>query len=159
ADHSNSSESPTKKHGVVDPLPGQANSEGSNPAADLIRKKLDELYKNEPSAEAEIAESESVRHRSKHQEFMHKLSHSGKSLAEIQTQWHNYYTNLPDEEKHEVWREFYSVQEQQQTTTQSTVTPEPHESNPTEPKTKSADNRTVGEVKEQLLGKVTARGK
>jgi sortase A len=38
---------------------------------------------------------------------MHELVHSGKSLAEIQTAWHTYYIELPDEEKHQVWNEFY----------------------------------------------------
>jgi LPXTG-site transpeptidase (sortase) family protein len=40
---------------------------------------------------------------------MYELSTSGKSLAEIQTAWHKYYTELPDEEKHEVWQEFYQA--------------------------------------------------
>lgn len=147
------------KRGVVDPLPGQANSEGANPAADLIRKKLDELYKNEPSAKEEIKEVEHVEHRSKHQKFMYELSHSGKSLADIQTQWHNYYTNLPDGEKHQVWQEFYSHHQQtKEVPKDSTPTQSGHKPAPT-PKQKPADNRTVAAVKDELLGKVTARGK
>jgi uncharacterized Rmd1/YagE family protein len=39
---------------------------------------------------------------------MYDLSHSGKSLAEIQTAWHQYYVNLPNDEKHQVWQEFYA---------------------------------------------------
>jgi len=39
---------------------------------------------------------------------MHSLSSSGKSLADIQTAWHNYYQQLPDDQKHQVWQEFYS---------------------------------------------------
>jgi LPXTG-site transpeptidase (sortase) family protein len=53
-------------------------------------------------------EAQVVQPRSRHQQFMYDLSTSGKSLAEIQTQWHNYYTNLPDDEKHQVWQEFYA---------------------------------------------------
>jgi LPXTG-site transpeptidase (sortase) family protein len=77
-------------------------------AADLIRQKVAQIYAEEPNARQELAEADVVTSRSKHQEFMHQLSTSGRSLAEIQTAWHNYYVNLPDTEKHEVWREFYA---------------------------------------------------
>lgn len=79
----------------------------ANPAANLIRKKIDALFEREPSARKEIAEVKHEDAFSKHQKFMLELSKSGKGLAEIQTEWHNYYVALPDEEKHEVWREFY----------------------------------------------------
>lgn len=80
-----------------------------NPAADLIRQKINALYSEEPSAKEEIAEAEMTKqHRSKHQQFMHELNSSGKSLAEIQTAWHNYYIGLSNEEKHQVWQEFYA---------------------------------------------------
>lgn len=46
---------------------------------------------------------------SKHQQYMRELSVSGKSLAEIQTAWHEYYRNLSDAEKHQVWQEFYAA--------------------------------------------------
>ena len=83
----------------------------ANPAADLIREKLNRLYVDEPSAKEEAAEvaDEPPKERSKHQQFMYDLSTSGKSLAQIQTEWHNYYVNLPDHEKHEVWQEFYAA--------------------------------------------------
>lgn len=77
-------------------------------AADVIRHKLDALYAKEPDAKEEIAEVDSHHgHLSKHQRHMRNLEKSGRSLAEIQTAWHEYYTNLPDKEKHEVWQEFY----------------------------------------------------
>jgi len=84
-------------------------------AADLIRRKLDAIYNGEPSAKEEIKEvkQEPAKLRSKHQEYMYNLSTSGKSLAEIQSAWHTYYANLPDDEKHEVWREFYNNNNQQ----------------------------------------------
>lgn len=41
---------------------------------------------------------------------MYDLSTSGKDLAAIQTAWHQYYQSLPDDEKHQVWQEFYSSQ-------------------------------------------------
>ena len=83
----------------------------ANPAADLIRRKLDELYKREPNAGQELREvrEEPAPERSKHQQFMYELSTSGKSLAQIQTEWHAYYISLPDNEKHEVWHEFYET--------------------------------------------------
>ena len=62
-----------------------------------------------------MQESEVVRPRSKHQQYMYDLSQSGKSIVEIQTAWHNYYFSLPDEEKHQVWREFYESHAQLQT--------------------------------------------
>src|SRR3989338_4917230 len=79
-----------------------------SPAVELIRQKVESLYANEPSAGAEKTEIKNIppSERSKHQQFMHDLGISGKSLAEIQTAWHNYYLNLPDEEKHDVWQEF-----------------------------------------------------
>jgi LPXTG-site transpeptidase (sortase) family protein len=97
---------------VVEPLhPDPNTSKSDNPAVDLIRRKLDNLYQDEPSAKEEIKEVEQeqpAHHRTKHQQFMYDLSTSGKSLAEIQTAWHQYYVDLPDTEKHEVWQEFYA---------------------------------------------------
>jgi len=85
-----------------------AKQDGS--AAELIRQKIDRLYVDEPAASGELAESEALPSRSKHQQFMIDLSRSGKDLASIQTEWHNYYVNLPDNEKHQVWQEFYASQ-------------------------------------------------
>jgi LPXTG-site transpeptidase (sortase) family protein len=83
---------------------------GENPAVDLIRSKIDAIYGKEPNAKEEIAEvKETSTPRTKHQQFMYELSTSGKSLAEIQTAWHNYYIHLPDHEKQEVWQEFYAA--------------------------------------------------
>lgn len=91
-------------------------STNSNPAAELIRRKLETLYHEEPDTkqEQQIVENEQPTARSKHQMFMHALSTSGKSLAQIQTEWHEYYVSLPDHEKHEVWQEFYAHNSRQQ---------------------------------------------
>lgn len=145
---------------VVQPLPGHdTRNSAINPAADLIRQKLNDLYKDGPSVKEEIAEVEKLEHRSKHQQFMHELSQSGKSLAEIQTEWHAYYTGLTDAEKHQVWQEFYSVHDQQKHAATTPKPPKPPQHPTGKPAAKVLDNRTVGAVKEQLLGKVTARGK
>lgn len=147
---------------VVQPLPS---SKSANPAADLIRQRLNSLYQDEPPANEEIVEVVEVKQRSKHQQFMYELSHSGKSLAEIQTQWHEYYSALPNGEKHEVWQEFYVNHNKQ------TENPETKKEHRQEHKAESAqpskthqprklsDSRSVNDIKEQLLGKVTARGK
>ncbi len=132
----------------------------ANPAADLIRQKLDQLYTNEPSAREELQEARATGHHSKHQHFMLQLSQSGKSLAEIQTAWHNYYVGLPDNEKHLVWQEFYeehnrrSAARPAQTAAQATPPPRPAEH---EPAAASNDSRSVSDVKKQLLNHVRAR--
>lgn len=82
-------------------------SEDPELAANIIRNKIDGMYKSEPSARLEIRESKTSENRSKHQKFMFDLTNSGKSLAEIQTAWHAYYQALPNDQKHDVWNEFY----------------------------------------------------
>lgn len=81
-----------------------------NPAVEMIRRKIDAMYVHEPNAKQEAAEVDELHGpRTKHQQFMHKLTISGRSMAEIQTAWHNYYTDLSDKDKHEVWQEFYQA--------------------------------------------------
>lgn len=75
----------------------------------LMRAKVAKALGQEPEATAEIAEAIADKTPSKHQVFMRELAASGKSLAEIQTEWHRYYTLLPDKEKREVWQEFYDA--------------------------------------------------
>lgn len=95
-------------HKQVTPLSDK--DKESNPAVELIRHKIDAMYAKEPDAKAELTEVKgTVVHRSPHQQFMYELSTSGKSLAHIQTEWHNYYLNLSDDEKHQVWQEFYQA--------------------------------------------------
>ncbi|MHB1865035.1 MAG: sortase [Candidatus Saccharimonadales bacterium] len=83
----------------------------SNDAADLIRQKVSEIYDEEPNAKIELEESENTAHPSKHQKFMQELVNSGKGIAKIQTEWHEYYQSLPENEKLEVWDEFYKSNE------------------------------------------------
>lgn len=134
-------------------------------AANVIRAKLDSLYGEAPDVKEEILDSEEAgRHRSKHQDFMYKLSTSGKSLAEIQTEWHKYYVGLPDDEKHKVWQEFYEEHGQAThipATQPVEAPPEPqkHTLQHTSPKRKPTKPRSVADVKEQLLNKVGANGK
>jgi len=79
-------------------------------AADVIRDKVARIYGDEPDAKQELNEAEHLQRRSKHQQFMYDLSTSGRNLAQIQTEWHSYYQNLPPDEKHQVWQEFYASQ-------------------------------------------------
>lgn len=90
-------------------LPLASDEPEKNPAVELIRDKVARAYGDEPDVREEMAEARDTKVLSKHQQFMMGLSQSGKSLAEIQTEWHHYYTNLPEREKREVWQEFYSA--------------------------------------------------
>ena len=79
-------------------------------AANYIRHKIDELYQTEPNAKTEEQEIKTLGVTSKHQQFMANLGSSGKSFAEIQAAWHEYYQSQPDDQKHAIWREFYENQ-------------------------------------------------
>lgn len=79
-------------------------------AANVVRQKLAAIYADEPNARQEAAEIENMRAPlSRHQQYMQSLNDSGKSWAEIQNAWHEYYVALPDHEKHKVWQEFYAA--------------------------------------------------
>lgn len=106
----NDAELPLPKDAMGGRRSGERDTRSANEAAaDLIRKKIDAAYASEPSAVHEAYDlSRAAGHRrSKHQDFIFQLTGSGKSLAEIQAAWHEYYQGLTDEEKHEVWQEFY----------------------------------------------------
>ncbi len=146
----------------------------ANLAADLVRQKLNAIYKKEPDAREEAEEIiDETKPLSKHQSYMKNLTESGMPLAEIQTAWHKYYEALPDNEKHEVWQEFYAQHKQKRTHAEPkeeastkndhdeqkaggpvvghVSTPEPKKAHP-----KFAhknEPRTIGEIKEQLLAK------
>ena len=150
-----------------------SSNEGSAPdnksAVDLIRDKVKRLYGDEPDADDEITEAENTQHRSKHQQFMYDLGVSGKDLATIQTEWHNYYQSLPDNEKHQVWQEFYASQSrlthqspsvsqknktQQLAQSKQKVTRPPRKKPP-----KLLDSRTTQQIQRTIRHKVTAGGK
>jgi LPXTG-site transpeptidase (sortase) family protein len=82
-------------------------------AVELIRNKVEAAYAREPSTKQELSTVDTPDQTaiplSKHQRFMQELSMSGKPLAQIHTEWHNYYAGLPDHEKHEIWHEFYEA--------------------------------------------------
>jgi len=124
----------------------------SEQAANLIRQKIDTLYTNEPSASEEVAESfdPTVKSHSKHQRFMQELTKSGKSLADIQTAWHQYYAALPDDEKHAVWQEFYDQHGKEDVSKYET---QPAVAAPVSHNTKQHQpgKRSISDLKKQLL--------
>lgn len=161
-----------KNERTIQPLEGSGERDA---AANVIRQKLDKLYTAEPDAMQEIAEAEIVRPRSKHEQFMHELSQSGKSLADIQTEWHVYYAALPDHEKHEVWQEFYDssaktsqyfVQAPQQLQTAAlplpTPTPATEAPQPTVVTTPAVplqlERRSRATIKKKIVNTVSANG-
>ncbi len=183
----------SKIKAVLNPLPkdtndeaeqGSAKADSSDLAADVIRTKISALYGGEPDAKAELVEAKepNIPH-SKHQQFMLNLSESGKSVAEIQTAWHEYYSALPDKEKHEVWQEFYSaaaIAKKDQKTEEahsddilSTSSKQAHPNThrpmvsimPGEPTLKgaikhsAAEKRSVAEIKQQITNRVRTRSK
>lgn len=140
-------------------------------AADLIREKLSRIYSDEPDARQEIVEAENVNRRSKHQQFMYDLSTSGKDLATVQTEWHNYYQSLPAIQQHEVWQEFYASQslitnDPQASTNPQAVTELKQQAAKTKPPKKAApkpkklrDARTSQDIQAAIKHKVSAGGK
>lgn len=137
--------------------------DNKNPAADLIRQKIEAAYLSEPSVSAEAREVELISPTtklSKHQQFVNALVNSGKSLVDIQTAWHEYYQNLSDEQKHEVWQEFYIMHAQtsqfaaatgQTTTAQPQTEPRPQVT--AAPKASTPVSRTLGELHSHVLKK------
>lgn len=137
---------------------------GAEQAVNLLRNKINSLYDNEPDAKVEMKEAEAAgKHRSKHQQFMHELSTSGKSLAEIQTAWHNYYVNLPNKEKHEVWQEFYTQHAEHTRTSTKRPTPTPgstiHHTSPTQNPTHHSDPRSNRTIRANIRRNVRAQAK
>ncbi len=144
------------------PLPGvEAKEDAPNPAADLIRQRIETAYLNEPSVNAEAAEVELISpttELSPHQQFVNSLVNSGKSIADIQTQWHEYYQGLPDEQKHQVWQEFYTMHAQTSQFAAATGHPagvqppiEPRPQLVTAPKATTPLSRTFGELHSHVL--------
>lgn len=162
---------PVHKDKVVQPLPktGEQSSKKLDPAVELVRQKIRYLYKDEPDVKEEVKEAfKAGSHRSKHQQFMYELTNSGRSLAEIQTAWHNYYLDLPDNQKHEVWQEFYTnhsggahyIKEQKPETKESThkTAGSTHQKTP-QTTQNIRDVRSVADIKDQLIKRVAGRRK
>jgi sortase A len=137
-------------------------------AANVLRRKLVLLYDSEPEAGEELAKVKELKKYSglsKHQKYMDGLSKSGRSLADIQRAWHEYYQKLPDNEKHEVWQEFYeqhakkrSQQVTQQTKKVVRKVEKEHKDREEENKAARPQPSPVS-TKRKLLKKVAARAR
>ncbi len=153
---------PIKKEKVISPLHNKTEVLSDESAVNLIREKLKNIYNDEPDAQKEL-EEENQHHgrRSKHQQYMHELSGSGKPLAEIQTAWHEYYTNLPDEEKHIVWQEFYSNYNKTTQRKPQVQRAEPRHAPAPEPSPlpayRKTDRRSPSAIKQELRERVQKR--
>jgi sortase A len=153
---------------INDPATIREAASGSNEAVNLIKAKLARLYDEaEPNAQTEAREVANTPVRSPHQQFMYELSTSGKSLAEIQTAWHNYYINLPDDQKHQVWQEFYDANGTDDMYTPSPAGPKPRAPKPdhtgavvsahTPPATTKQETRKAGEIRKTIRHHVQKR--
>lgn len=155
---------PVHKAKTIQPLNApRADEDTENLAVNLIRQKLQTIFEQEPSSKEELAEIKAAgKPRSKHQQFMYGLSTSGKSLAEIQTAWHNYYVELPDHEKHQVWQEFYANHGHKAPHTTPvhhqavSIADVPRPSAPPKYRTASSEKRTAADIKKHLLSKVSS---
>lgn len=171
---------PQGKKSVIKPLKGQSESiKGRDSAASVIRQKLAAIYAEEPDAEEKIQGIEhAAKPLSKHQLYLSELQKSGASVAEVQTKWHEYYTALPEKEKHSVWQEFYAVHNKrsQHTRLQTELASEKAEpdkkpahqkavvsshdiATPSAARKRLRDARSAREVKQSISDTVTARGK
>ncbi len=137
-----------------------------NPAAELLRQKINQIYSHEPSASKELKEVQNLsghKKLSKHQMFMLELSKSAKTPEEIQIEWHDYYGRLSEQEKHEVWQEFHANQHSAKHPTPSTYhTPHhqapAHSTNSLELSRKTS-KKTPAEIKRQINSNVMASKK
>jgi len=140
-----------------DGIPTQ-DKNGQQSAAELIRAKLAAIYSEEPKADEEIAEIGTSGVHSRHQQFLSDLKASGKSVAQIQTEWHDYYQKLSDEEKHLVWREFYENEHKKKPN--PPVSHEIDSRNIIRPLPQTIeDRRTEQEIKQKLIDTISANGK
>ena len=102
-----------KRHTPEPPKPAAippVENKNNDAALHVLREKLERLYAEAPDPFESVRRAAVPAGISKHQQFMHELQTSGRSLAETQTAWHNYYVALPDQEKQQVWQEFYEAQ-------------------------------------------------
>ncbi len=163
---------PKTQEQMIQPINAKAKDDGRDAAANLIRQKVAEAYASEPSAAEEIEDIEEQKPKklSKHQAYLSELQASGASVVEVQTKWHEYYAALSEDEKHEVWREFYAGQGDHtqshaaETKSKPKVTAVTGHVRPRDIATPSArgkrlrDARTTREIKESIKHKVSAGG-
>lgn len=94
----------------IQPLNSAGTTTGRDAAANIIRKRIEDLYAEEPGIKEELKEIKAEQKLSKHQQYLKDLQTNVTSVADIQIKWHEYYAALTEAEKHEVWQEFYAEQ-------------------------------------------------
>ena len=139
--------------------PGSIIPATQNLAINLVRQKINALYEAEPDAETEANEVALETHRSKHQQFMYELMTSGKDLATIQTEWHEYYLGLSNEDKKQVWQEFYNSNKNAADRAQAETTKQQVDQSASEPspQVRQAINKSQGRQAQKLAQHVHER--
>ena len=156
--------------------PKDQSKKTTDPSLDMIRQKVSQIYADEPSVKEEENEIQNIGATSVHQKYIQQLTSSGKSLAEIQTAWHNYYQTLSDDDKHQVWQEFYQNHNRSAKYHQ-VVKPDQLPNNTHAPSSQKVINKigqigsdlhkinqptqpqTTKDIKDSLLKKISTRGK
>ena len=144
---------------TIQPMPSSSNSQL---AADLVRKKLQALYNDEPPAKEEEKEVETTGAHSRHQTFIRDLMSSGESQEVIQVKWHEYYASLNDDDKKDVWKEFYEYQNKPKTPIKEVPTASLVRSDFVEISSLPDEEfkpETVADLKKKVLNSVNANGK
>lgn len=129
-------------------------------ATEFIRKKVNTSYKNAPGAKDDALDVAGLsgQPKSRHQQYMFDLVNSGKTVAEIQTAWHEYYAGLTDADKHQVWNEFYAMQEKSSHFVLGV--PVSENAKPTKTSHNLAPvNTTYADVRDKLAGSTNKRAK
>lgn len=127
-------------------------SPAEDPAVNLIRSQINNIYASEPDAKQELVETSHHHAKpSKHQKYMEELNKSGLSLAEIQTKWHEYYQELSDKEKHEVWQEFYAANNKHTKQPVSTSQDAPSHPQQKQNTNKKSHKQSVADIKSKLI--------
>lgn len=140
-----------------------SNNDANDAAVNLIRSRINSIHNVEPVEEPNIKHisTHADKPLSKYQKYMQELNSSGKSVAEIQTAWHQYYQNLQDQEKHEVWQEFYQVSAAKKTSeTPSTIEHPPKEGHVYHDKfEKQPSKKSVADIKKKILSQPSSQRK
>ncbi len=134
-------------------MPKHPTKQHYDAALNVIRSKVQKaLAKEPPLNKAEVS----------HRAYFERLVNSGATAEQVQSAWHAYYEGLSNEEKHNVWQEYYQTQNSPQIE-QSQLRTEPGHITGVIPRTRqqqagSGDTvKTVAEVKDQITQRVKQR--
>jgi sortase A len=142
----------------------KAHHHANDAAVNLIRSRISAIHNVEPVDEPHIpinATTPSSLPISKHQKYMQELNASGKTVADIQTAWHEYYQKLSDIEKHEVWQEFYKarVTKKHSESPQTIEHPPKHGHVYHEQPTHQPSRNSIADLKKKILSQQSSQRK